>query len=147
MLQAAVEELVKERFLLRQDTEAYLQAAQSLKWPPKPIIEYPFWDIEGSEGEEGLLEAIDSRVDWVRLLTLPLSDGLLSLKLCGVIELFVPRRFQALKKGLVEVIVDLHRHVNTVAKPGYNRIERFSYSIGQETFLDGASSGFLVCLV
>ena len=45
-VKAAVEELVKDRFLLRQDAEAYIESAQSLKWPPKPIIEYPFWDME-----------------------------------------------------------------------------------------------------
>ncbi len=50
-VKAAVEELVKDRFLLRQDAEAYIESAQSLKWPPKPIIEYPFWDMENCNGK------------------------------------------------------------------------------------------------
>lgn len=47
-LEAAVERLVRERFLLRESVDEYLDPARTMAWPPEVTGEYPYWRREES---------------------------------------------------------------------------------------------------
>lgn len=40
----AVKDLVKQGFLLEEDGAKYIEEAELIAWPPKPIDNYPFWE-------------------------------------------------------------------------------------------------------
>jgi hypothetical protein len=43
---AEVAKLTKDRLLLTEDANSMVDFARSLRWPPKPIDLYPFWETE-----------------------------------------------------------------------------------------------------
>ena len=45
-MKAAVGELVRQRYMLQEDADRYVELAESMAWPPEELAAWPFWKLE-----------------------------------------------------------------------------------------------------
>jgi len=57
----AVKDLIRQGFMLEEDGQKYIEDAQNIAWPPKPIDHFPFWQQEKRIDEPVAITVKNSR--------------------------------------------------------------------------------------